>query len=114
MAATGTETGKKDASSSFSIAVVDGEGVVNLMVGARVTNSDTSWRDSPGTGVITGAEEGRGGGKSEGVSMERVELSVEECDLERIAEDPFGGKMSSMIRPTDEFLRNKGGSRGVG
>ena len=103
-------TGKKGASSSFSIAVVDREGPVNLMVGV---NGNISWYDSSGTGVITGAEEGRGNGKSKGVSMEQVDLSGDECDLEKIAGDR-GGKMSRMIRPTEDLLRNNGEGRGVG
>ena len=59
-----------------------------------------------------GVEEGQGGRKSEGVSMERVELSGEECDLERIVRDREGRKVSRMIVPTEELLcRNRGGGR---
>ena len=112
-AATGTGTGRKGGSPSFSIAVADGVGPVSLMMGACGTNGNISWRNSSGTRVRTGAEEGRGGRKSEGVSMERVELSGEECDLERIPEDREGGKMSRMIRPTEDLLRRNGGGRGV-
>ena len=107
--ATGTETGKKEGLSSFSVAGIDREGPVSLMVGACGPDSNVSWHNSSGTGVITGVEEGQGGQKSKGVSMERVELSGKECDLERIAEDCKGGKMSRMIWPTEEFLRKNGG-----
>ena len=109
----GTETGKKGASDVW-IAIEDGEGPVNLMVCVCGTNANMSWRDSAGTDVITGAEKGRGGEKSEGMGMEQIELSREECGLERIAEGREGGKMSRMIRRTEGFLRNNGGGRGVG